>query len=203
MSKRRKKSDNIHNARLANLKLTESLLALINLKDPHIANHCMAVAKYAMAIGKELELEGNQLDLLNQASLLHDVGKVLIDDKIINKRTKLTSAEYHKIQTHPEKGMRILAAFVLSEAIVDAAWHHHERWDGKGYPDGIKEESIFLITRIICIADAIDAMSEDRPYRKHLNDDEIIEQLREERGKQFDPQLVDVAIKLIEEMRIR
>ncbi len=199
----KKKRERIHNLRLNIKKQTESLFALIQLKDPLIANHCVAVTKYALAIGKELNLEGNELDRLNQAAALHDIGKLLVDDAVIRKRDKLNQREYHQIQAHPEKGMRILAAFMMHESILDAAWHHHERWDGNGYPDGISGETIQLLTRIISIADAIDAMSEDRPYRKHLSDDEIIKELEDKRGTQFDPGLADIAIRLIKENRLR
>ena len=166
------------------------------------ANHCESVSRYSLIIGKELNLPGDQLDKLNQAALLHYIGKIMVDNCVLNKKKPLTERDFLQIRSHSEKGMRILTQFHMNDFVIDAAWHHHERWDGGGYPDGIQEESIPLITRIVCIADALDAMTEDRPYRKHLSDDEIIKQIERGRGSQFDPEISDIVIKLIKEKKL-
>ena len=195
--KRTMRHDLVHYMRTKEKTCLHALLEIVRLKDPHLLCHCESVANISLKIGKELKLPGDQLDHLRQAGLLHDIGKVLIDGYILNKNEILTEAEFIQIKTHPERGMRMLAAFGSPEYLVDAAWHHHEHYDGTGYPDGLSGETIHLFTRIISLADAIDAMSEDRPYREHLKDWEIISELEKGRGSQFDPLLVDIAVGLI------
>lgn len=202
MNDSKKERDMLHKTRMKNVKLMEMLFAIIDLKDPLTANHCESVARYALTIGKELKLPGDQLDKLNQAARLHDIGKIMVDNSVLNKKKPLTERDFLQIRSHAEKGMRILTILQTNDYIIDAAWHHHERWDGEGYPDGIQEESISYITRIVCIADALDAMTEDRPYRRHLSDEEIITQIEMGRGTQFDPELADTVIKLIKEKRL-
>lgn len=196
--------DNLHKTRLgpSKPKLMKPLESIINIKDLPTSRHCESVARYSLSIGKELNLPGDQLDKLNQAALLHDIGKLMVDNCVLNKSKPLNESENLQIRSHPGNGMRILTLFHMNEYIIDAAWHHHERWDGGGYPDGKTGESISLLTRIVSIADALDAMAEDRPYRKHLNDDEIITQIQMGRGSQFDPELADIAVKLIKERRL-
>lgn len=202
MNESRKDNDTIHKKRTKNATIMRMLFSLIGLKHPPTANHSESVARYASIIGKALNLPGDQLDKLNQAALLHDIGKIMVDNCVLNEKKPLTDRDFLQIRSHAEKGMRILTQFQMNDYIIDAAWHHHERWDGEGYPDGIQGESISLITRIVCIADALDAMADDRPYRKHLSDDEIIKQIEKGKGSQFDPGIADVVIKLIKEKRL-
>lgn len=190
--------DAVHKGR-SNFSRKETLLDLIDLKDPKLTKHCKAVAGYAEKIGMRLGIEKKRIPVLREAGLFHDVGKIMIDSSILNKKEAFTVRETATVQGHSEKGMRILSFFQMKEVIVDVAWHHHERWDGEGYPDGLSGEEIGYFTRIISVADCIDAMADNRPYRRHLADKEIIEQLKLAKGSQLDPQITDVAIKLIEE----
>lgn len=202
MNEQKKDRDTLHKKRMKNVTLIDMLFSIIDLKDPLTAKHCESVARYSLIIGKELGLPGDQLDKLNQSALLHDIGKIMVDNCVLYKKKPLTERDFLQIRSHSEKGMRILTQFQMNDCIVDAAWHHHERWDGEGYPDGIQGESISYLTRIVCIADALDAMTEDRPYRRHLNDEEIIKQIETGKESQFDPMIADIVIKLIKEKRL-
>ena len=202
MNESRKDNDTIHKKRTKNTNLMGMLFSLIVLKHPPTSDHSESVSRYATIIAKALNLPGDQIDKVKQAGLLHDIGKIMVDNCVLNKKKPLTERDFLQIRSHSEKGMRILTQFKMNNYIIDAAWHHHERWDGEGYPDGIQGESISLITRIVCIADALDAMADDRPYRKHLSDEEIIKQIEEGKGSQFDPDIADVVIKLIKEKRL-
>lgn len=204
MSRRkRRERDSLYQKRQRDVNIIEILVSIIELKDPATARHCRSVAKYALAIGKELGLPGDKLDKLNQAAVLHDIGKILVDCRVLNNGEKLSDREFMEIKNHAAMGMRILSLFSFPSCVIDVAWHHHEKWDGTGYPDGLSGESIHFLTRIVSVADALDAMTEDRPYREHLTDNKIVEQLETERGKQFDPEIANAAIRLIREKRIR
>lgn len=132
--------------------------------------------------------------LLETAGELHDIGKISIDKNLLNKKGKLTAAEYKKIKTHPEIGNRILKSINTDSNLLNAVRYHHERIDGEGYPVGLKEEEIPLIARALCICDAYDAMTNDRPYKNKLTKSEAIKELRLNSGQQFDKELVDFFI---------
>lgn len=182
--------------------LVNTLSSIIDLKDPYTARHCEFVAKCSVLIGRELKLTDGQMKKLEQAAYLHDIGKIMVDVGILNKCESLTDREMMQIRTHSEKGMRILTLFGFSNMVVDAAWHHHERWDGNGYPDGLRGKSIGAMTRIVSISDAVAAMAEDRPYKRHLADEDIIKELEKGKRKQFEPELADVVISLIKEKKL-
>lgn len=190
------KLDTIYDSRKT-VRVVDSLYNCIDLKDPKLARHCQAVASYSVRIASALGYKQKELKKLSDAALLHDVGKIMVDTVILNKQGQLTDREFLQIRGHSERGMRILAGFRVGDLATDVAWHHHERWDGQGYPDGLKTEEINRLTRIVSVADSIDAMAENRPYRNHLNDEEIITQLTVGSGKQFDPEIAEAAIKLI------
>ena len=139
-----------------------------------------------------------ECDDIYLAGLLHDVGKIGINDQIINKPGRLTPEEFDAIKQHPSFGDAILAKIQMSPSLSVVARHHHERYDGKGYPSGIEGESIPLVARIIAVADAYDAMSSNRCYRAQLERERIVEQLVVNKGKQFDPKIVDVFLECIE-----
>lgn len=198
----RKENDYLYHAHMTRAGLTNTLYAIMDLKDPYTARHCEFVAKCSGLIGRELNLTENQIKNLEHAAYLHDIGKIMVDVWILNKHEPLTDREMMQIYTHSEKGMRILTLFGFSSTVVDVAWHHHERWDGGGYPDGLRRKSINLLTRIVSVSDAVAAMAEDRPYKKHLADEEIIKELEKGKGKQFDPDLAEIAISLIKGKRL-
>lgn len=181
----------------AHHQLVKAIYKLIEIKDMRTANHCRAVAYYSECIGIYLGLKAKDVELLKDAAMLHDIGKIMVDLAILNKQDKLTSRELLQIQCHSEIGMRILSGFHLNEEIVDAAWHHHERWDGNGYPDGLNGANINLFTRIICVSDALEAMSAKRPYDNPLPFEKIISELTEGAGAQFDPLIAEGARDLL------
>lgn len=170
----------------------------IDSKDKYTNNHSYRVAGYSRLIAKKLGLTDRECDDIYYIGLLHDTGKIVIDDKILNKPGRLTSAEYEIIKTHTTKGADILKDFSAIENITVGALYHHERYDGKGYPSGLMGEDIPLVARIIAVADAYDAMSSNRCYRAQLDNEKIVEQLVLNKGKQFDSELVDIFLECIE-----
>ena len=170
----------------------------IDSKDKYTNNHSYRVAGYSRMVAKRLGLSESECEDIYYIGLLHDTGKIVIDDKILNKPGRLTSQEYEIIKSHTTKGADILKDFSAIKNITVGALYHHERYDGKGYPAGLAGEEIPLVARIICVCDAFDAMSSTRIYRAQLEDDKIIEQLESNKGKQFDPEIVDVFLKCIE-----
>ena len=142
------------------------------------------------------------MEQLKKAALLHDIGKIGIPDSILNKPERLTDEEYDIMKSHVVKGGDILKSFTLIEHVEEGALYHHERYDGKGYVHGLKGEEIPLNARIIGIADTFDAMTANRVYRKQLDMDYVIGELKIGRGTQFDPKLVDIMLRLIDEGKI-
>lgn len=181
----------------AHHQLVKAIYKMIEVKHMQTANHCRAVAYYSECMGIYLGLKSKDVELLKDAAILHDVGKIMVDLAVLNKRGHLTSRELLQMQRHAEMGMRILSGFHLSEEIVDAAWHHHERWDGNGYPDGVNGADISLFTRIISVSDALEAMSSKRPYDEPLPFEQIISELTEGAGAQFDPVIAEGAKELL------
>ena len=157
------------------------------------------VAHWAMQLGTALELPDDQLTLLYRAALLHDVGTVGVPVEVLSKQGRLDPGEFSQVKRHPIVGEEILAALPSAEQVLPAVRHHHERVDGAGYPDGLGGEDIPLFARIIAIADAFVAMSNDRPYRARRSRDEVISTLRQGEGKQWDAALVERFLRLVEE----
>ncbi|SHH55901.1 HD-GYP domain-containing protein [Thermosipho atlanticus] len=189
--------------RNAKIELLMALIKSIEEKDPYTAGHGEKVAKIASEIASELGFIKREVELLKTAAILHDIGKIGIPDLIILKRGKLSPEEYLIMKEHPKKGYEILKQINEFEDTV-AKWvlHHHERWDGKGYPDGLKGEEIPLEARILTIADVYHALISNRPYRDALSREKALNIIEEEAGKIFDPQLVKIFIKLAKEGRI-
>lgn len=183
-------------------RLIDALYNMIMQKDIKTAIHCKNVAEYSVRLGKKLGLNTVQLQLLRDGARLHDIGKIMVDISALNKRSKLNDRELLQVRSHPKEGMKLLTSFRVAEEITDIAWHHHERWDGKGYPDGMKGEEIPYLVRIVCICDAIDAMASNRPYRHKMEKDNILKQLKDGSGTQFDPEMTEVAIEMIENGKI-
>lgn len=167
------------------------------------AEHSENVKNYALLLGKKLKFGEEKLSKLRLAALLHDVGKIGIPDSILTKKEKLTDDDIDEIRKHPEKGMRILSAYPELSEYGNFALTHHERYDGKGYPRGLEGNDIPLISRIITIADAFDAMTSYRVYKEAMSVDEALQELIDNKGTQFDSDLVDLFVELIKENPIK
>jgi putative nucleotidyltransferase with HDIG domain len=175
----------------SSLEAIESLNATVEAKDPETAGHSLRVQRVALAIAAQLELTAQQVDALRFGSLFHDIGKIAVPDGILVKPSKLDDSEYAQMKTHSAEGARIVEKFGRLREAVPVIRHHHERWDGKGYPDGLAGEAIPLEAAIVGLADAWDAMTTDRPYHRALSFDEALMEVRAARGTQFSPVVVD------------
>ena len=180
----------------------ETFTCFIDAKDPYTNGHSKRVAIYTKQIAKELGYEGEELDRIYYIALLHDCGKIGVPDNILGKPGKLTDEEFEIIKSHTVRGGEILTRFKSLEDADEGARYHHERYDGKGYPEGKAGEDIPLIARMICVADSYDAMNTDRVYRKKRTKDQIISELETNKGLQFDPKIADIMLDLIREGRI-
>ena len=182
------------------LEAVASLNATVDAKDPYTAGHSQRVQRIAVALGEELGLERERLDILRFAGLFHDIGKIGVPDAILTKPARLTELEYEIVKRHPEDGARIVGRLHRLHPAVPAVLHHHERWDGKGYPDGLSAERIPLEAAIVGLADAVDAMTTDRPYSAARTLDDATEEVLRNRGTQFAPAVVDAYVALVERM---
>ncbi len=179
----------------ANKDLVASLVSAIEAKDKYTLGHSERVSKYAVTLANKLGLPEEKVEELRVAGLLHDVGKIGIDDEILKKPAKLTKAEYEEVKKHPAIGSWILNTLELSDTTMDAINYHHERFDGKGYPLGLSGKELSLEAQIIALSDAYDAMTSDRPYRKAMSNEEAMQEIKKCSDTQFNPELV----RLVEE----
>ncbi|HOQ37034.1 MAG TPA: diguanylate cyclase [Acetivibrio sp.] len=168
-----------------------ALLGTVSAKDKYTLGHSERVMDYAVMIGRAMGLSNENLRLLKIAALLHDIGKVEIPESVLNKTEPLTQSEIEILRKHPSYSVDILEPLASIELLIDSIKYHHERYDGNGYPSGIKGKSIPLGARILCVADAFDAMLSDRPYRKGMRMDQVIAELKKNSGTQFDPDTVN------------
>lgn len=168
-----------------------TLAETIEKRDPYTGNHTKRVMEYSLAVGKTIGMSEEELTRLELAAVLHDIGKIGVRDSVLLKQGKLTDDEFLQIMQHPELGGQILSRIPQLQEIIPGVVQHHERFDGKGYPEGISGEQIDLAARIIAIADTFDAMTTDRPYRRGFSFEEAFEEVRRNSGTQFDPKIVD------------
>ena len=169
----------------------------VDAKDENTSQHSVRVSEYSIMIAKQLGYNEEQCENLRKIAILHDIGKIGIPDSVLNKPAKLTDEEYAVMKSHVVRGAEILKNFTMIENVSDGALYHHERYDGKGYVNGLKGEEIPLNARIIGLADAFDAMTANRVYRKKLDLDYVLNELKKGSGTQFDPKLVDIMLELI------
>ncbi|HEV8572117.1 MAG TPA: HD domain-containing phosphohydrolase [Actinomycetota bacterium] len=174
----------------------EALANALEAKDEYTGDHARALAEMAMAVGTELGLSGDRLKMLELAALFHDIGKIGVPSEIIRKPGPLTAGERTIVRRHPEIGEQILAPVPFLQPIRRMVRACHERWDGKGYPDGLLGDGIPLEARIVFVCDAYHAMTTDRPYRSALPPGEAVRRLRRAAGKQFDPHVVEAFVGL-------
>lgn len=180
------------------LQVVRMLTTVMEARDPYTSGHSTRVADLALMIGQELKLNPDVMDTLHNAALLHDIGKMGIKESILLKPGPLSSVERQTMNDHPVTGYYILQRAPALEEIAKIIYHHHERYDGTGYPDGIKGEKIPLLSRIIAVADAFDAMTSDRPYRRAMTKDEALEEMGRVKGQHFDPELIVVFARCLE-----
>lgn len=171
-----------------------TILKALDVKDNYTFGHSMRVAYFSLVTGTEAGLTEDEMHELELSAIFHDIGKIGTPDAVLNKPSRLTEEEFHIMKQHPEKSYEILQDFHYFQNIADNARLHHERYDGKGYPLGLKGEEIPRAARIILIADTFDAMTSTRPYRKGLPYDVAFEELLQFSGTQFDPNLVKLFI---------
>jgi putative nucleotidyltransferase with HDIG domain len=170
------------------------LAEALEAKDSVTRGHSNRVRKLCLEIARELGLRPEMCERLELGAFLHDLGKLGVDDAVLKKPGKLTPDEYSQMQEHPEIGMRMLEASPFFADVIPIVRHHHERWDGTGYPSGLAEEDIPLESRIIAICDTYDTMVSSRPYKLPLPSETALQTLRNMAGKLFDPQLVEIFI---------
>ncbi len=180
-----------------------SLAAAIDERDPYTRGHSERVTEYSMAIADEMGLDPKVKEEVQVAALLHDIGKIGIDDSVLRKPGRLTEAEFRQIKEHPEKGANIMAPIKQLEKIIPSMRHHHERYDGAGYPDGLRGDAIPLPARIIAVADTFDAMTSDRPYQAARPESEVVENLKEWSGTRYDPEVYEAFVKAYYHGRIK
>ena len=184
----------------------ETVMAIaksVDAKDVRTHQHSMRVAEYAVLIAEEMRCfpwwqRTKALANLKKAAQMHDIGKIGVPDSVLNKVGRLDDAEYAKMKSHVVGGAEILKDFTLVEHVVDGTRYHHERYDGRGYPDGLKGEEIPLFGRIIAVADAFDAMTSNRVYRNHMDTDYVMNEMKRGRGTQFDPEALDAFLRLVD-----
>jgi HAMP domain-containing protein/HD superfamily phosphodiesterase len=178
--------------------IVQSLVRTIEAKDRYTRGHSERVAEYAEKIAVGMGFSAEKAELLKEAAVLHDIGKLGIHEDILNKKEKLTDEEWEAIRKHPATGEDILKP-VLGEEMLEAIKEHHERCDGTGYPNKLDADHISIFAKIIAVADTYDAMTSSRAYRAALSKKEAIVELKKGKGSQFDPQVVDVFVKVLEE----
>lgn len=180
----------------------ETLIRAIQARDRYTSGHSARVSRYALLIADKFGFGSKEKHELYLAAMLHDIGKIGIPDELLNREGKLTADQMRQIRSHVKLGASMLKALGEMNPIVPLIFHHHEAWDGTGYPDGLKGEEIPLMSRILAVADSYDAMTSDRPYRKALSVADTVDEIKRCSGRSFDPRVVEVFLEVLEEQRI-
>ncbi len=180
------------------LSVIYALVSAVEAKDSYTSGHSKKVNTYAVALAGAIGLSPDEVSKVSTAALLHDIGKIGIPDKVLNKKGKLSGEDWEAIKAHPRLGANIVGTMPHLVPYVNSILHHHERWDGGGYPEGLKGEEIPIEARILAIVDSFEAMTSVRPYRPALSLEQVVKELRQGAGLQFDPKLVEVFIGIIE-----
>ena len=186
-----------HENHLLFINSVRMLAAAIDAKDPYTRGHSERVARYSIGIGKNLELSEKEMRNLRISALLHDVGKIGIDDRILRKPGALSEEEFEIMKQHPAKGAAIMSGVAQLIDIIPGMKYHHEKWSGGGYPDGLEAEQIPMQARIVAIADTFDAMTTNRPYQKAMEINYVVEKIKSFAGTRFDPRVVDAFVNAV------
>ena len=171
-----------------------SLAGALEARDSYTRGHSQRVADLSLKLAEELDVSEEERKEIYSAALLHDIGKIGVRDEVLLKPGKLTDDEMETIRSHPIFGDAILAPLKFLGKVAGMVKHHHERWDGKGYPDGLAAEQIPLASRIVAVSDTYDALTSDRPYRSRRTHEDALAIIEEESGAQFDPRVVDALL---------
>ncbi|MFC7365490.1 MULTISPECIES: HD-GYP domain-containing protein [Bhargavaea] len=190
----------VQKVRRDHLEITTTLTNALDSRDPYTANHSENVAKYALQLAEKMALSREHCGIICEGALLHDIGKIGVPEHILSKEGKLTVEEYEIIKTHPKTGFEMIKHIgeFKDNGVLDIVLYHHERFDGKGYPAGLKGHEIPLFARIVSIADAFDAMRSKRVYRDKIGLTYTLDEIRKGKGAQFDPEIADVFLSLFE-----
>jgi putative nucleotidyltransferase with HDIG domain len=181
----------------------KSLVTLLDTRVPQEFTHSPYFSRLVTSIGNQMHLDEKQIESLKYASLLHDAGKAEIPLEILTKTTKLTPKEYNIIKTHPQKGANILRSFQILKPVIPIIMHHHEKYDGTGYPSRLKKLQIPLGARIMSVADAFEAMVYGRPYRERMDIASAVKEIKKKSNKQFDPRVVDAFLKVVKKIKTK
>ncbi len=190
-------------SRLMTLQTIRTIVNTIDAKDEYTKGHSQRVSDYSVAIATELGMDKQDIEGIRYIALLHDIGKIGVPDNILNKAGRLTNEEFSIMKMHTVAGGEILKDIDAIKDLAVGAKYHHERYDGKGYPEGLKGEEIPYVARIICVADAYDAMTSNRVYRKRLSAEDVAKEIEKCSGSQFDPVIAETFLKLIHENRLK
>src|ERR1035437_3326309 len=174
----------------------QALMLSLDAKDSYTRGHFDRVSHLARLIAIELQLSPEEIDLISTAGLVHDLGKIGVPENVLRKPTRLTNEEFALIKLHPEIGRKIVQEIPLMFRAVPSVLHHHERWDGTGYPRGLKGEQIPAFARILAVADAVDAMSSPRCYKDPISMDFVLAEVERCKGTQFDPDVVEALMRV-------
>jgi len=183
--------------------VVKTLVEALEAKDPYIGKHLRAVSRVALRIGREISLSQEQMEALVNGALLHDVGKIGIPDQILHKPGRLSEEEYELIKQHPVLGVEILAPVKELTPALSVVRHHHERFDGKGYPDGLRGEDIPIVARVVSVADAFDSMIRARPYGYGISQEAAVQEIEANSGTQFDPRIVRALLEVVRDLEDR
>jgi putative nucleotidyltransferase with HDIG domain len=177
----------------------------VEMRDPYTGGHTMRVTEYSILLGQQMDLSQEELHLIRIGTPLHDIGKIGIDDAILRKPGKLTTGEFEIMKSHTTKGAKILEQVADLLPVIPIVRSHHERWDGQGYPDGLKGEDIPKLARLVAVCDAFDAMTSDRPYRQGMPAEVAFAEVDKQKGRQFDPESADAFLtirqRIVQEMQ--
>ncbi|MDD5585261.1 MAG: HD-GYP domain-containing protein, partial [Candidatus Omnitrophica bacterium] len=177
----------------------QSLVRIVEARDRYTRGHSERVADYAAKVAVKMGYSLEEIEVLRETALLHDIGKLGIQESVLNKKEALTEEEWEMIRRHPLIGENILKPVALNQKMLSIVRGHHERYDGKGYPDGLKGNDIGIFAQMLSVVDAYDAMTSSRAYRPAFSRGEALEELKRNSGTQFNPKIVDVFVRIVQE----